>query len=136
MTGVFAIPDRSSVYLTPSIEYAAHPRYACPWQKKGNQNYWYQLVFQCRVNPKSIAGTHRETLLSGQAKSTIRVDENFSNNELTWLVPASTAQAEYLREHIICYGLMVRKTNCDPQELPVSQWWQHTGSGSFKYDSV
>jgi hypothetical protein len=25
--------EHSSVYLTPSIEHAAHPRYALPWQK-------------------------------------------------------------------------------------------------------
>ncbi len=44
----------SSVYLTPSIEHAAHPRYALPWQKTGDsRNRWFQLVFQCRVNAKS-----------------------------------------------------------------------------------
>ncbi|CAF1418472.1 unnamed protein product, partial [Rotaria sordida] len=51
--GCFYSDGISQVYVSPSIEYCGHPRYAFPWKQttKNGEVRWYQLVFQCRVNP-------------------------------------------------------------------------------------
>ncbi len=80
MSGCFAIPGKSRVYLTPSIEYAAHPRYACHWQKNDDKKQWYQLVFQCRVNPASVGRAYQETLIKNEYKGKIRMSYAHRNS--------------------------------------------------------
>lgn len=113
-------------YVSPSIEYCAHPRYARPWIQTTRQNRscWYQLVFQCRVNPKSVDKIGPETLVKSDFKEKVKVDPNFDNNELEWVVLGKDNQ-EFIREDIICYGLMLRISNVDPSSLTPSAWWKN-----------
>jgi hypothetical protein len=136
MLGCFASSGRSRVYLTPSIEYAAHPRYARPWQKNDDKKQWYQLIFQCRVNPASVGPAHPETLIDKNHKDKIRIDENFSNDQLEWVIHAETADPAFIRDNIVCYGLMIRKSDCDPKRLPVSKWWHYSTCNNLTYDSL
>lgn len=126
------------MYVLPSIEYCAHPRYARPPKKKINKNgktSWYQLVFQCRVNSKSVQMIGPETLIGDEYKHKVVADPNFSNNELAWIIPA-TEGVYYMNQDIICYGIMMRTSNVDPKELSSSKWWQHAHVANFKYDNV
>ncbi|CAF1422993.1 unnamed protein product [Rotaria magnacalcarata] len=109
-----------TIYLSPSIEYSGHKRYATPWKHDETGKY-YQLVLQCRVNPRilSTRSIKKETLLKTDA--TIQIDPNFSNDELEWILPADEPVS---RKDLICYGLMVRITHDDPANLPSSKWWK------------
>jgi hypothetical protein len=114
---------RPSVYVSPSIEYCAHPRYSRIWQKHGADHKYYQLVFQCRVNPRVVSkeNVHAETLLKNKAVS---IDSNFSNKELEWVIPAAKSTDEYITDDIVCYGIMIRSSDEHPEKLPSSHWWK------------
>ena len=49
----YLLATQAGVYLTPSIVYAAHPRYADTWQLPQTQE-WMQMILQCRVNPRAL----------------------------------------------------------------------------------
>jgi hypothetical protein len=122
------------VYVSPSIEYCAHPRYAFPWKqtKKNGETCWYQLVFQCRVNPASISQIGSETLIPNEHKNTVKIDPNFDNGELEWVILSKEGE-QFIKKDIICYGLMMRMSTVDPDTLPGSTWWQHSLYGdSYK----
>lgn len=133
-TGCFYQKGRPRVYVSPSIEYCAHPRYARPWKKiKDNGEIsWCQLVFQCRVNPESVQKIKPETLTHEDYKETVKIDPNFDNNELTWIIPGKKG-VYHMNQDIICYGMMMRVSNVDPKELPQSKWWQ--SAPDIKYDT-
>jgi hypothetical protein len=115
------------VYVSPSIEYCGHPRYARPWKKtkKDGQIRWYQLVFQCRVNPASVDRVGPETLISNEHKKTVKVDPNFDNGELEWIILGQDG-GQFIKKDIVCYGLMMRISNVDPKTLTPSSWWKHS----------
>ena len=71
----------AALYLSPSIEYAAHPRYAEPirW---GAQ--WAQVVLQVRVNPRILCSKMSGTL-PGALSNDPQLDSHFSNEELEWI---------------------------------------------------
>ena len=122
------------VYVSPSIEYSAHPRYAWQWRKadKDGQIMWYQLVFQCRVNPTSVDRVGPETLIHTDVKSKVKVDQNFENGELEWVVIGKNG-TEFIKDDIICYGIMMRCSKVDPDQLPASHWWKNAHwSDSYK----
>ena len=123
--GCFYEEGLPRVYVSPSIEYCAHPRYAYPWRKteKNGEELWYQLVFQCRVNPLSIDKVCPETLINDGKKTSARVDPNFDNNELEWIILGKKG-VEYVKDDTICYGLMMRVSSTDPGLLPTSGWWK------------
>lgn len=129
-TGCFYIDGVPRIYLSPSIEYSAHPRYAKPWTRKepDGRTVWLQLIFQCRVNPKAIKKIRPETLIKDKYKNSVRIDPNFSNDELEWIVPGKDG-AYYMKEEIICYGVMIRKSYTDPKYLSASQWWHYVHDG-------
>ena len=79
---------------------------------------------------------HRETLIYKEYRAQVRIDENVSKDELEWVIPAETAAAAYIRDNVICYGLMIRKTDCDPKELSVSKWWAHSHGTTRAYAVV
>ncbi|CAM2729363.1 unnamed protein product [Rotaria socialis] len=112
---------RPSVYVSPSIEYCAHPRYSRIWQKPGSGKY-HQLVFQCRINPRVVSNenVHPETLLRDK---TVLIDPNFTNKELEWVIPSANREDEYIADDIVCYGLMVRSSDEHPDKLSSSHWW-------------
>ncbi|CAF1324975.1 unnamed protein product [Adineta steineri] len=119
------------VYVSPSIEYCAHQIYACPWEKttKNGENLWYQLVFQCRVNPKSIASIKPETILGPDYKKEV-IDPNFKNSELEWII-LDRADQEFIADDIICYGMMMRTSKDHPKTLTPSKWWEHTDPACY-----
>lgn len=119
--GCFYRNEMPRVYLSPSIEYCAHPRYAQPWMKIGRDGTtrWYQLVLQCRVNPKSISKKCTETLLRKEMKH-VKIDPNFDNNQIEWILEAKT-DVHYMNVDIICYGLMLRISDVAPKNLSCSE---------------
>jgi len=121
------------ICLSPSIEYSAHPRYARPWKKvtdDGEQHRYYQLVFQCRVNPNAVGSPKSETLLYNEHK-TMCIDKNFRNEELEWLITTDNATSEYIRNNIVCYGLMVRVIDGEPKDLAASRWWMYSHHAEY-----
>ncbi len=125
--GCFYNDGKPRVYVSPSIEYCSHPRCARPWKKtkKDGQVYWYQLVFQCRVNPTSVNKIGPETLLRTECKQTVIIDQNFDNRELEWIILGQNGE-EYIKRDIICYGLMMRISHVDPKTLTPSAWWKES----------
>ncbi|CAF4594418.1 unnamed protein product [Rotaria sp. Silwood1] len=115
------------VYVSPSIEYCGHPRYAFPWKqvKKNGEIRWYQLVFQCRVNPTSISKIGPETLIPKEYKQTVKIDPNFDNSELEWIILGKNDE-QFINDDIICYGLMMRISTVDPENLTLCAWWKHS----------
>lgn len=116
-----------SIYLTPSIIFAAHPRYSTPWKNPETRQY-YQMVLQCRVNPKLLekGDIAPQSLLEEYTE----IDPNFDNDVIEWVI---RAEEQVAREDLVCYGIMIRVTPCHPEELPCSHWWSKTvGSASRK----
>ena len=133
-SGCFAEEGIPRVYVSPSIEYSAHPRYAFPWTRidDSGEIIWYQLIFQCRVNPTSIDHIGPETLLLKKSKASTTVDSNFSNLELEWVIKREKG-VQYVKDDIICYGMMIRRSSVDPDELKSSAWWSSAhGSDCYK----
>ncbi|CAF1396859.1 unnamed protein product [Adineta ricciae] len=115
--------NRQNIHFSPSIEYCAHPKYTHMWRNMANQ--YYQLVFQCRVNPDVFNKPTSEILLQPSAK-TKQIDENFSNDQLEWILPLNQASQECIQENIICCAIMIRMIDGEPQDLPKLHWWQNT----------
>ncbi len=115
------------VYVSPSVEYCGHPRYARPWKRacRDGQVRWYQLVFQCRVNPASIDMIGPETLVNKQYKETVQIDSNFDNGELEWVILGREG-GQFIKQDIVCYGLMMRISDVDPKDLTPSAWWKYS----------
>ena len=130
--GCFYEEGVSRVYVSPSIEYSAHPRYARPWkQTKDGKTVWYQMVFQCRVNPAAVTQTiGPETLLHQTHKPNVVIDSNFTNGELEWVILAKKG-VQYIKDDIICYGLLVRTCTGDLGALETSAWWDYCADASI-----
>ncbi|UJR08049.1 hypothetical protein I4U23_012326 [Adineta vaga] len=122
----------SGVYLTPSVNYAGHPRYAeVKPIESSNQNKFFktgkyvQFVLECRVHPESIKKIGSETL--GTDNCTI--DPNISNDCIEWLIDC---QGESFLDFndpqcpIVCTGVLTRITDNHPALLPESKWWFKT----------
>ncbi|CAF0829269.1 unnamed protein product [Adineta steineri] len=127
-SGCFYDDGIPRICLSPSIEYCAHPRFAQPWDEidKNGRTIWYQLIFQCRVNPNSIGCIASETVLPVQAQSIVRIDPNFNNSELEWIILGENNDVEFLKDDIICYGIMIRASNVNPKYLSSSAWWKYS----------
>ncbi|CAF3008535.1 unnamed protein product [Rotaria sp. Silwood2] len=125
--GCFYGDEVPRVYVSPSIEYCGHPRYALPWKqvKKNGETRWYQLVFQCRVNPASVDKISSETLIPKEHKQTVTIDPNFDNGELEWIILGKHDE-QFIKQDIICYGLMMRVSYVDPINLTPCTWWKHS----------
>jgi len=125
--------NHQTICLSPSIEYAAHPRYARPWKKvtdNGEKYGYYQLVFQCRVNPDAVGSPKPETLLYNEHKNTC-IDKNFRNEELEWVIAIDYATPEFIRKNIVCYGLMIRMIEGEPKDLAASSWWMYSHHAEY-----
>lgn len=127
----------NGVYLSPSIEYSAHPRYAKPvkldlnkskqsWTKQQQDLFakyhgkYVQVVFACRVKPGSyIVG--RETM---SMTPPVQIDPNFDNSTLEWLVQEPHGNIVG-SDRIIIYGIMIRASDSYPINLPESHWWKN-----------
>jgi hypothetical protein len=130
----YCIPgNHQDICLSPSIEYSAHPRHTHLWKKvvnDGEKYQFYQLVLQCRVNPAAVGVLKPETLLLN-IHNTTQIDKVFSNEELEWIIQANTATQEYVRDNIVCYGLMVRVIDGEPRDLPILSWWKDSDSAEY-----
>mmetsp|Transcript_48863 Transcript_48863/g.89573 ORF Transcript_48863/g.89573 Transcript_48863/m.89573 type:complete len:387 (+) Transcript_48863:61-1221(+) len=108
-----------AVYLTPSILYAAHPRYARV-VKVGK--IYCQVVLEVRMR-KSLWKKEQvqgETLCAGG----LEIDPNFPDNKtMEFLVRGK--QDEFVKPHegLVVTGIMMRCLDTDPALLACSQWW-------------
>jgi hypothetical protein len=119
--GCFLKKNQGAVYLSPSIEYSGHPRYAKVL--KINSKY-VQMVLQVRVHPR-LFEKRQGTLPGAMSHNKERADPNFSNNELEWIVRWKPGDHIDALNGILVYGLMFRVTDEDPNHLPQNQWWKH-----------
>ena len=118
----------TGVYATPSVNYAAHPRYSevklieSTHRKKFFNNAKYvQFVLECRIHPNDIK-RRKETL---DAAHTV-IDTNIANDVIEWVVDNKDKDLVNFNDpdsSIICTGLMMRLTDDHPGLLPESQWW-------------
>lgn len=123
-----------AVYLTPSIRYAAHPRYARVVKRNG---LYFQVILQCRVlNSKlthwkqAVAAGGGHQVIEGTPLPTGETmgctdDENIDNNrgndsmEFLWNSDSRVTAADGLLVH----GIMVRCLSIDPIGAPENSWW-------------
>ena len=124
-----------ALYLSPSIEYAGHPRYAEPIQR-GNK--WVQVVLQVRVNPHLLYLKRKGTLKGAFPKDAARADPHYSNEELEWVLPALPG-THLSADSVVINGIMLRVTDEHPMKLTCTQWWGPNGaappSNSPRYSS-
>lgn len=119
----------TGIYATPSINYAAHPRYSEVKQMESTNNSkffksgsYVQFVLECRVHPSNIKLKARETL---SAKNTT-IDPNINNNVIEWIIENHNKTIVDFNDpnsSIICTGLLTRVTDKHPGLLPQSEWW-------------
>jgi len=117
------------VYLTPSINYAAHPRYSeiKKLTKKEREHFfalgeYVQFVLECRIHPNNITKIARETL----AVDKKTIDENIPNDKTEWLVDIQHNEMINFNDPnsiIVCTGMLTRLTDKHPCFLPESEWW-------------
>eukprot|EP01006_Ploeotia_vitrea_P060520 TRINITY_DN76056_c0_g1_i1.p1 TRINITY_DN76056_c0_g1~~TRINITY_DN76056_c0_g1_i1.p1 ORF type:complete len:271 (+),score=15.60 TRINITY_DN76056_c0_g1_i1:10-822(+) len=110
-------------YFTPSILYAAHPRYANIY-KKGN--VYTQVVLECRIKLERINMKGPETMA---VKQQFTIDDNFpANQDLEFMVKPLRKDGHlgnYVlpSNGVVVSGIMVRSLLHDPADLPSSAWW-------------
>jgi len=108
-----------AMYLSPSINYSSHPRYA---RVVVHNDAFFQFVLEVRVDIRKLQPLkRRETLSVGTAGD---IDSHFPNNEdLEFLLKAEDGKFLKPEQGVVVTGVMVRKTNLDPVSLPSSWWW-------------
>ena len=108
-----------ALYLSPSVTYSSHPRYA---RVVVHEDFFFQFVLEVRVDVRKLLPVKkRETLSVG---GTGDIDPHFPNNEnLEFLFKAENGKFLKAREGVVVTGVMVRKTDFDPVLLPSSWWW-------------
>lgn len=127
------------IYVTPSINYAAHPRYAeVKFIESSSQNnlvkanHYVQFVLECRVHPSNIIGVKKETLKAGA----VIIDPNINNDIIEWVIDHQKQLIVDFNDpnaSIICTGLMTRVTDRHPGLLSASHWWHKSHlCGAFK----
>lgn len=121
------------VYLSPSIKYVAHPRYAQaikldldkPEQREHALKYkdlynkyngkWVQLVLTCRVKPGSYR-KHRETMGLGTGFMNFGTfdDGKYWKSEIEWVVPEKAGNIVGT-DRLLIYGYMIKVSNTMPR---------------------
>lgn len=116
------------IYVTPSIIYAAHPRYSevrliderhRRFFKAGK---YVQFVLECRVHPDNIVKIGEETL----GVKNCSIDSNVDNAEIEWCINAHGKTIVDFNDpeaSIVCTGILKRVTSDHPGLLPQSAWW-------------
>ncbi|CAF4004937.1 unnamed protein product [Rotaria sordida] len=117
------------IYTTPSIIYAAHPRYAEIKRIESSDEknlykigQYVQYVLECRVHPNKTKVGPETLLVRGKAT----IDPNFSNNVIEWATKTQGNDIVNFNDPnstVVCTGLMVRVTDNHPGLLRESQWW-------------
>ena len=118
----FIDASEKAVFLTPSIKYAGHPRYA---KVQVFNRFYVQIVLQVRVKNTGIMkkpGTVENTFSENDC-----LDSNFKdNNELEWVFLWKKDRKICAADGIIVYGVMARITETNPRHLPDNQWWEES----------
>ncbi|CAF3815248.1 unnamed protein product [Rotaria sp. Silwood1] len=119
----------AGVYATPSVNYAAHPRYSevkliesSTRKKFFKSGKYVQFVLECRVHPSNIKKVDRETLGAGNTT----IDPNISNAIIEWIIDhhgKSIVDFNDPDSSVICTGILTRVTDEHPGLLPESEWW-------------
>ena len=108
-----------AAYLSPSILYSSHPRYARVVVRDGN---FYQFVLEVRVDVRKLSPVKKRETLSVGTRGDI--DSKFPNNEnLEFLFKSPDGTNLVPRKGVVVTGVMVRKTSFDPAFLPLNWWW-------------
>lgn len=108
-----------ALYLSPSIHYSSHPRYARVVLHNG---FYFQFVLEVRVDVRKVQPAKRDEVLQVGVKGDI--DPNFPDNKnLEFLLRAQEGNFIKPREGVVVTGIMVRKINFDPALLSSSWWW-------------
>ena len=113
-------PKEYGIYFSPSIEYAAHPRYADIYQAQG---YFIQTVLQVRIKPSLITCKGHGTIPGTYPKDE-QIDPNFSNYALEWVVKWNSTSNLTIADGIVVYSFMMRILKEHPGHLPQNKWWQ------------
>mmetsp|Transcript_49234 Transcript_49234/g.81831 ORF Transcript_49234/g.81831 Transcript_49234/m.81831 type:complete len:279 (+) Transcript_49234:92-928(+) len=136
---------RPAVYLTPSIRYAAHPRYATIL-KMGR--LYYQVVLQVRVLNQAVkhwkeakpgesvnvvlpgvksaeegdtsVATWGETMCVGERE---KIDSNFDDNQNMEFLYETDEPYVTPTHGLVVTGIMIRCLPCDPIGQPENGWW-------------
>ena len=134
--------------VTQSIVFAAHPSFApVVVLREGGVEKFVQMVFMCRIRPGSFAaravalpaGTVIDKWISNDILELVIRRRDTPHMETGGLLGRTIAQARAQRratsvfdssaghtefsENIVCYGIMLRKLDRHPSELPESRWW-------------
>ena len=120
----------TGIYATPSIIYAAHPRYSEVKEIESihegsffKHGRYVQFLLQCRVHPDNIKTIGPETL---HVNEQTLIDPNIDKNVIEWVVDNKHKELMDFNDPdstIVCTGLMVRVTDNHPGLLPDSKWW-------------
>ncbi len=117
-----------AVFLTPSIVYAGHPRYAKVKRVKNmnGEERFVQLALQIKVQPDKIVkrpGTVENSFSNCQKA----IDRNFDDNdELEWVFKWN--RYNYIKpfDGLIVYGVMISISAEDPKSLMKNEWWEES----------
>lgn len=108
-----------ALYVSPSIHYSSHPRYA---RVIFHNDLFFQFVLEVRVDVRRLLPIKKRETLDVGVKGDI--DPNFLNNEdLEFLFKAPEGNFINRQHGLVVTGIMVRKINFDPAFLPSSWWW-------------
>jgi hypothetical protein len=128
-----------AVYLTPSIRYAAHPRYARVQLHKG---LYYQVILQCRVlnnkltkfkdavfSPSVTKNEWDTTETMGVAQKEAidgkkEVIDNNHDNDLMEFLWKSDAVVK-AKDGLVVTGVLVRCLGQNPIDSAYNTWWLH-----------
>lgn len=120
--GCFLASKQRAVYLTPSIEYASHPRYAKLMRL--NNDCYMQICLQIRVHPYLISQIRPGTL-PGAFQTCETIDPNFKDNgQLEWLIHWQPERNIREYDGLLVCGIMLRITRIHPYKLPQNKWWK------------
>ena len=114
------------IFLSPSIEYSGHPRYAGVWRtdRWWRENKYIQLVLQVRVK-KSRIFNKIEGTLHGARSFDPPFDPNFAHNrEMEWIIKWPPGKLMNAQDGLLVYGVMLRVTDVHPSKMPQNKWWQ------------
>lgn len=90
---------KQTVYVSPSIEYAAYPVYGC--FAPAGEDTWVQAVLQVRVRPDTFSVRRGSLVGKRYWDKTVRFDPNFPTADgLEWLVEDSN--------NVVVAGIMLR----------------------------
>eukprot|EP01004_Peranema_trichophorum_P008311 NODE_7065_length_814_cov_39.610709_g6461_i0.p1 GENE.NODE_7065_length_814_cov_39.610709_g6461_i0~~NODE_7065_length_814_cov_39.610709_g6461_i0.p1 ORF type:complete len:243 (+),score=39.35 NODE_7065_length_814_cov_39.610709_g6461_i0:60-731(+) len=105
-----------ATYLTPSIKYAAHPRYSRVNMVDG---MFVQFVLEVRVPIGKLTAFKGETMQVGNSGL---IDDNFPDNngmEFLW----KSDEVISTDDGLVVTGIMMRVLPTDPLLLKESLWW-------------